>query len=277
MFSYISIFVVGLLIIAVILFLFRNRGSGSVSIVGKIGSENIPVRNTEAGALIRDYLRIAFSGGDVTDASEEATIERMRQHSSAVLDELTHVYSTIAQEAYDARWGIVYCASRLKDPTALTFLREVVTSSIPPERSRNIHLHSTVAEETTIRMRALEGVRLLAADGHDDAQKLLFNFLQLPSLSLRIAASQALITLPGGENHRSRIEEQLRASEQGFLRLRPAEATDFEVRNPPFGDLAPALDRAIVNPHPPLAQDAQASGQPNIPARPDSKGRPLVP
>jgi len=71
MFSYISIFVGGLLIVAVTLFLFRNRGSSSVSTVGKIESENIPVRNTEAGALIRDYLRIAFSGGTIKRCVKE--------------------------------------------------------------------------------------------------------------------------------------------------------------------------------------------------------------
>ncbi|MEQ1557847.1 MAG: hypothetical protein ABL933_02760 [Methyloglobulus sp.] len=273
--EFIIFILVGMLLLIAILLLFRNRGN-TPSTVAKVEVANLPVHNTEAGILIRDYLRIAFSGENVTDDSEKVTIERMRQNLSIVLEELNFVYNSIALEAYDARWAIVYCATKLESPAVLAFLNDIVRSSIPPEESRNIHLYSTVAEENTIRMRALEGIRILAANENKDAQDSLVSFLQLSSLSLRIAASQALIHLPDGENNRTRIQEQLPTSEHYFIELRQARAEDFGVCNAPFGDLAPPFRRPNVSPVPPLAQDAKPSGKPTIPARPTPKVPPVI-
>jgi hypothetical protein len=276
MFNYVVVIASGILLVGAIRFFFRDRGS-SPTTTETADSSSIPIHNTVAGTLIRDYLRIAFVAGNVTDVSEEATVERMRQTSGAVIEELKYIYDSIAREAYNARWAIIYCATKLESPAVLPFLTEVIKSSIPPEESRNIHLYSTIAEETTIRMRALEGIRLLAANGNREAQDLLFSFLQLPSLSLRIGACQALITLPDGERNRIRIREQLPTGEHYFLDLRHAGAENFGVCNAPLGDLVPPLRRAAVNPPPPLAEDAQRGVKPTIPVRPSPKGPPVIP
>jgi hypothetical protein len=48
---------------------------------------------------------------------------------------------------------------------------------IPPERSKNPHSFSTVAEETILRTTAIEGIKYLAADGSEAAIESLFDFL----------------------------------------------------------------------------------------------------
>ena len=224
--------IAALVLVAMGALILRDRGHAPTT-VDMSGREALPARDARTNALVREYLAVAFGGPDGDDALERAVVERMRPEANTVVEELRHVYARVPSSAYDLRWGIVYCATRLESPAALDFLQQVVEAPIPPEESTNVHLHSTVAEESTIRMRAVEGLRLLADAGSTAATDALFAAVRLPSLSLRIAASQAL------------IESSERRRAPGVATRSPSRKRTFSSRPPPgTGDGFPGCERA---------------------------------
>jgi hypothetical protein len=165
-----------------------------------------------------------------------------------MVEEISHVYNSAPESDYNLRWSLAYCAGQLEHPAALVFLNSVVWQPIPPERSRDIHHHSTVGEETSIRLRAVEGVERLARRGVEQAQVFLFDYLRSPSFSLRVAATRALLDLPGGENQRARIMDALPRGEDFILDIRRVDPRDAMLIPPPTarraarGPLKPSRD-----------------------------------
>jgi hypothetical protein len=79
----------------------------------------------------------------------------------------------------------------------VAFFAEVLRTPIPPERSHDIHHHSTVGEEVGLRIRALQGLATLAARANEAARDRLLEQLNHPSFAVRCMACLALRELPG--------------------------------------------------------------------------------
>ena len=85
---------------------------------------------------------------------------------------------------YAQRQALVRAAGVIDDASALPFLASVALSEIPDEQSAEPHTFSTVAEETIIRMIAVEGIARLAHDGDERAAELLMKCVQSQSFSV---------------------------------------------------------------------------------------------
>lgn len=222
------LFLAGSLIaLAVIIVLLRSRARGGrAHTVTREGNPVDPIRDTEAGNLLRDFVRAAFSQGTTEEAFAAAS-RRLQENAAAVSEEIAHAYSNAPVQAFRLRWALVYSAARLRHPPLLPFLRQVALSTIPPEDSRDMHHFSTVSQETTIRMRAVAGFETLAASSNE-AREALFECLRLSTFSLRVAAVQALIHLPDGGTYRSRVAANLPEQEQFILDIKRVDARDPE-------------------------------------------------
>ncbi len=96
---------------------------------------------------------------------------------------------------------------------------------------------STVAEETILRTTAVDGVARLASGGSKEAVEALFDFLDVPSLSVKRAAVEHLMGVKQGESLRGRIEERL-CPEYRFLRdVRPIDVRKVTQITDPEKDL----------------------------------------
>jgi hypothetical protein len=207
--TYIFITVAAFLLLLVILALFSRSRGGSVRTVERIGESRNPIRDTPGGALLRAYMLVIYNQGEEADALYQSRLKKLQDDPVGVIEEIVNAYSATPAQDYGLRWALVYCASRLAHEASLPFLIDVAQARVPPEESKDVHLFSTVAEETSIRLRAIDGIENLAASGNAEARESLFAFLRLPLFSLRVAASQALLGLPDGKNYRGRVVEIL--------------------------------------------------------------------
>ena len=189
-----------------------------------------PISNSPAGRRLRDALNV------MNDFREDArerwadTLSEMRERAADVVVEIAAAEAATDRENYPLRFQLVHTAAELKSPEALPFLRQFVRTRIPPERSKDPHSFSTVAEETILRTTAVEGVEQLAAEGNNEAQEALWGFLEQDSLSVRRATVQALLAT-GGEGVRQRIEESLPEHQRFLLdirRMEPGEVPQIE-------------------------------------------------
>jgi hypothetical protein len=154
-------------------------------------------RSLEMSDSLRGWLAAAFSVGEGTKDREAEALGRLRADPERALAAVASAYEQAPEGDYAGRWALVYAASVLETPASLAFLERVLREPIPPERSNDIHHFSTVAEETSLRCRAIHGIAALASHADDPAVESLLNQLTHPSYTVRVTACQALRELPG--------------------------------------------------------------------------------
>jgi hypothetical protein len=177
------------------------------------------------------YLKAINAIGD--DAEDEARIalEDLRKDAEEVIAALAQAEPRCNRSDYPLRWALVYAACQMQHEAALPFLRNLVLTPIPPEQSKLPHSFSTVKEETVLRTTAIEGVGYLAARGNSRALDVLFEALDISSISIRRASIQAI--LAAEPDLRGRVAERVPSEFHYLLNIRPAYVTDVpQVKNP---------------------------------------------
>lgn len=153
----------------------------------------------------------------------------LKEDRDAGIAEVRRLYEAVPAEDYDFRWALVNLATMFEHVGALSFLDAVVKTPIPPERSGERHRFPTVTRELMIRVRALEGVRLIATAGHDAARQLLLDHVKSSHFSIRKSAALGLLGLRDGSKYKSQITELLPKPEHFVLNIRELRVEDVGV------------------------------------------------
>jgi hypothetical protein len=212
------------------------------------------VQLSPAGQILMNYLAAIDAAGDDADERYKIALSAIREKAHDVIIEIARQENHCRAKDYATRWGLIYAASELGHPAALPFFRSVVLTPISPEESPEPHSFSTVAEETILRTTAVDGVARLAADGSKEAIEALFDFLHVPSLSIKRAAVQGLMSVRQGESLRGRIEERLCPEDRFLLDIRPIDVRKVT---------------QIADPEQDLSDEGRKSNKPIAPDLPD--------
>jgi hypothetical protein len=205
------------------------------------------------------WLRAAFSEGEDAEQRESEALARLRIEPDRALRDIEATYDRAPETDYPLRWALVYGAGELHLADAVAFLERVLESEIPSERSDDIHLFSSVAEETSLRCQAIYGMAFLASAGDDRARASLLSQVSHPSYTVRVIACQALRSLVSDDEIRKRLPNE------------DAEAV-LAIRRISVDELEPLLEGAarVSAPRPPggesgTALDFQAARPPTVP------------
>lgn len=193
-----------------------------------------PINKSPAGKLLRNFIgTMNMYGEDAQEAYEEA-LKAIRKQAEEVIFEIAQAYGHCHQDDYPFRWALVHAAAELQHSAALSFLANLVKTPIPPERSKDPHSFSTVAEETILRTTAVEGVEnLLKKKGNEEIVELLFEFLKQPSLSIRRATVQAILTVDEGKKKRKLIAGMLPEDQHFLLDIKRTKVEDVpQIKEP---------------------------------------------
>jgi hypothetical protein len=216
-----------------------------------------------ARVLLANFFAAMGAAGDDADDQYHRALTDLRRHADLVAVEIARSHNDCRARDYPTRWAHVHAAAELRHPAALPFLRNLILTPIPPEESADPHSFSTVGEETVLRTTAVEGIGYLARD-RADAVEALFEALRQPSLSVRRAAVQSLLSSPRGRKLRARISKSLPEEQQFLLDLKRVGVRDVPQIKNPERHLSEAGRRGGIAPAPSLPGDeAQAeSGNP---------------
>ncbi|MEO8496157.1 MAG: hypothetical protein ABI614_13890 [Planctomycetota bacterium] len=178
-----------------------------------------PQRLSAVGELVRQVLVAMNVSGEDAEESYQRSVAAVRRHPVEAVIEIARMECMCLSTDYAARSALVYAACELEHRAALPLLKSAVLTPIPAERFTDPR-SSTVAEETIIRTTAVDGVATLARQGDKDVIDLLFEFLAVPSISIRRAAVQGLLGSPQGDDLRGRIAECLPKDQRFLLDLK---------------------------------------------------------
>jgi HEAT repeat protein len=213
------------------------------------------ISQSPAGILLQNALQLMNAFGEDAEERYKEVLEALRANAADVMAELASASNTCYEDDYPFRWALTHLAAELRSPAALPYLRNVVLTPIPPERSKSPDSFSTVAEETIIRTTAIEGVQYLAEAGDDEALQALLSFVRVPSFSIRRAAVQGVLATKEGEQYRDRLAELLPPDQRFILDLRRSDVREVQQIEAPERTLRPG------------ARDKTAA--PRIPGQPE--------
>ncbi len=190
-----------------------------------------PYPSGRGAVLLRNFIRAMNLVGDDAEGEYSRALKALRREASGVMVAIAEAFGASSSRDYPLRWSIVYAATKMGHNAALPFLREVLLTPIPPERSPNPHSFSTVGQETVLRTTAVDGLRDLAAKGRAQALETLFEALSIPSISVRRAAVQALLGID--KKLRKRIAECLPKEAHYLMEIERRDVRDVpQVKNP---------------------------------------------
>jgi hypothetical protein len=224
---------------------FDRRGSHTRSMEGwmdrpqvgdQLHKQERPPRSTGGlthSALLRDVLAGMYSTGDDATFRYDQAIESLRRDPEEMMVAIAAAYGHCPVGDYPQRHALVSAASVMAHEAALPFLASVALSDIPPEAARDPHSFSTVAEETIIRMSAVDGIAHHASRGVGDAVELLLRCVESPAFSIRRAAVTALMATPEGQRLRPRMEALVPRDQHFIFDLKKVSVAEaIQVKDP---------------------------------------------
>ncbi|MCE8428003.1 MAG: hypothetical protein J5U19_06425 [Candidatus Methanoperedens sp.] len=187
----------------------------------------------ETRAYVEDFLRAAYQSGPNAVFEYEHALAVIRKAPQEVVVEITRALGECQSYDYSRRWALIFAAGELRHRAALPLLVTIVKEPLPSEPQPPSHGFSIVGEETILRTTAIDGIGHLARDGDEEAVAALLRALRHPSISMRRAAAQALLSTKGESELRQRIMAYLPPEEHFLLELKPTNVMEVpQVENP---------------------------------------------
>ena len=180
---------------------------------------------------ISRYLKTLYATGDDAEQRHTSALEELRRESGEAVVALAKAEACCHLHDHPQRWALIYAATRLDHDAALPYFRELILTPVPLPEARDAHAFSAPREETILRTTAIEGVGRLAKRGNKQALKALLEFLDIPSISIRRASIQAILSAE--PSYREKIAERIPSDFRYLLDVKPAQVTKVpQVKNP---------------------------------------------
>jgi hypothetical protein len=184
-------------------------------------------------ARLRDALSDMYSSGDDATFRYDRAVESLRHDPEEMMVAISAAYGHCPAGDYPQRHALVSAASVMAHESALPFLASVALSEIPAEAASDPHSFSTVAEETIIRMSAVDGIAHHASRGVGHAIELLLRCVESPTFSIRRAAVTGLMATPDGQRLRPRMKALVPKDQQFIFDLKKVSVQEaIQVKDP---------------------------------------------
>jgi hypothetical protein len=158
-----------------------------------------------AEVLQRAIDLMTRTGPDADAAYQDALTEVRSQPPEGIAQMVAEVLREVPEENYLDRWSLVQVLSEVSPPGSEWVLRDVLSATLPPERSSEAdYKSSTRGREVIIRTTAVEGLARLARQGSAEAVDVIVANLGHEDKTVRVACIVALNELGGDAEERGR-------------------------------------------------------------------------
>ena len=254
-----------LVLSAIVFFLSFKKKVNTIS--KRVDATNV-FSNTDIGKQLTAYLVEMYK----EDADgKTAKLDELKKNPEPVVEEISRAYESAPITDYSLRWAIVNLAIMLEDTSALLFFDKVISDEIPTEASKDRHRFSTVQKELVIRIRAIEGVRVLAASGDESARKHLLDYVKSPHFSIRKSSVMGILSLNDSAEYKERIAKLIPSNEHFIFDIKEAKVEEaciithpaVTIRSPATKNLSSAPDIARKDDSP-KARKRERKGPPTL-------------
>jgi hypothetical protein len=218
------------------------------------GERPVARRSGPFAQQIDQYLNTLYASGNDAEQRHAEALDALRRNAGESVIALAKAGACCHKSDYPRRWALVYAAAKMEHDAALPYFRELVLAPIPDPHPRGGHGFSAAREETILRTTAIEGVGRLAERGNGAALQALYEFLDIPSISVRRATIQAVLKVD--PKARGKLAKRLPSDCHHLLDVRTIPVKKAPQVKNPRAHLRSR--RPPDKPAPPAVPDAQA-------------------
>jgi hypothetical protein len=245
-------------------------------------AEMVAAPATLPGELGR-FVAVLNSTNRESDARYVSGLERLRSHKNDVLADATRLMAETPEGLFALRHSVVLAVAALRDVSTLDLLskvalnpqplppKEAPSGRVPAEAHEVEHDAEDVVQVTMVALDAVDGIEVLADDGHSAALDLLVEAARVDSNAIRGAALTALAARDDRREHLQRALFALPPELRPLAGLRRAQIGDVPQIRDPRMHLAGEEQGSVAAPI--LSEDA---GRHPGPPAPDARGAPLI-
>jgi hypothetical protein len=148
------------------------------------GSGDAIYPKTPTGQQIKKHLTAMAGVGEDAEANYQKSLAVMRLNPE-VLSVLAEVYEAIVEEDYFRRTLVVETLKEMHSVDALSYLARIANTPIPEDRMPKNTEVNTREDEIVIRITAVQGLSVLAAQDSSEANNLLLKLVSHDDLTVR--------------------------------------------------------------------------------------------
>ncbi|MCM3901387.1 MAG: hypothetical protein ND866_06755 [Pyrinomonadaceae bacterium] len=141
--------------------------------------------------------------GEDAEAKYQESLTKLRAEPGAA-DALYETYRKIPAENFMLRTMLTEALKELRSPGALTHLNNIAREKIPADRNPENAEIDTRTDEVVIRITAVQGIAILAANRSAEAENMLLELTGNEDLTVRQMAARGYLRSPLGN-----VEEKL--------------------------------------------------------------------
>jgi hypothetical protein len=180
--------------------------------------------NTPAGERVKEHVRASMGHGEDAEAKYQESLTKLRAEPGAA-EALYETYRKIPAENYMLRTMLTEGLKELRSPGALAHLNDIAKERIPPDKHPENTEINTRTDEVVIRITAVEGISILAANQSTEAENMLLELTGHEDLTVRQMAAKGYLSSSQGD-----VEEKLQAlrrklpqTEHWYLTTKPTD------------------------------------------------------
>ncbi len=156
------------------------------------GSGDAIYPKTPGGQQIKRHLTAMAGVGEDAEANYQKSLAAMRKNPD-IIPVLAEVYTAIPEEDYFRRTQVVEALKEMRSVDALPYLARIVNAPIPKDRLPENTEVNTRENEIVIRITAVQGLSVLAAQESRKANDLLFKLVGHDDLTVRQMATRGYL------------------------------------------------------------------------------------
>jgi hypothetical protein len=184
-------------------------------------------------ARLQEVLAAMYGIGEDAKDHYDKAVENLKRDPQGMMVAIIAAYGRCPAGDYPQRHALVCAASAMGDASALPFLASVALSEIPAEASTDPHSFSTVAEETIVRMSAVDGIAHHASRAEKHAVEILLRCVESRSFSIRRAAVTGLMATDQGKKLRPKMEALIPKDQHFVFDLKKVRVNEaIQVKDP---------------------------------------------
>lgn len=202
------------------------------------GAGDVVYPKTPAGRQIKQHLTAMAAVGVDAEANYQQSLASLRANPE-VTPVLADVYSAIPEEDYFRRTLIVETLKEMRSLKVLPYLSRIATAPIPEDRLPENTEVNTREAEIVIRITAIQGLSILAANSSAEANDLLLELVGHDELTVRQMAARGFLgSSIGDEREKLKVlYERVPKQEHWYLTTKPT-----EIRKVQHPDVLPEFD-----------------------------------
>jgi len=174
--------------------------------------------NTPAGQRVKEHMNASMAYGEDAETRYQESLTKLRAEPGAA-DAIYETYKKIPAQNYLLRTMLTEALKELRAPAALAHLADIAREKIPPDQRPEDTEVDTRSDEVVIRITAVEGISILAANRSEEADRMLFELTGHEDLTVRQMAARGYLSSPIGnpEEKLQTLRRKLPESEHWYL------------------------------------------------------------